>query len=163
MSDGSAEDLVEVTLRGLPLPMYRRASEHHDELRREFALINTTNPDVGSVPARLQALIDDLEARFGAFTAQTTAAMRQALARGEEVIDLTYRVPPRAAEAVLELSALLDDADAFCQSGEHLLTLATPADCLAYRRWFLGEFAAQIGGAAPTPWAASAAQEPTAD
>lgn len=139
-------------LVAMPLPLYRRASEHLDELRREFALMEAIGPDIVSVPARLQQLVDALGERFGAFTAQPTAAMREAMARGEDRIDLNYRVPAQAKEASLELGALLDEADAFCRAGEHVLTLATPADCLAFRRWYLGEFVGQIDGAEPTPW-----------
>jgi hypothetical protein len=30
--------------------------------------------------------------------------------------------------------------------------LATSADCVAYRNWYLGQVIAQIQGAAPTAW-----------
>jgi hypothetical protein len=62
-----------------------------------------------------------------------------------------YRVPLAAGEACVELNAMLDEADEFCREGD-LLTLATPADQVAFRRWFLGEFVEQLGGGAPTPW-----------
>jgi len=148
----SADGLVAVTLLGVPLALYRQSSEHHAELAREFALIHRGSVDQTSVPARLQRLIDELEARFGAFSSQPNAALHRALAQGDERIDLTYRIPPVVKEAAQELDALLDEADAFCRDGQHLLTLATPPGPLAFRRWFLGEFVAQIGHAVPTPW-----------
>ncbi|MDQ4133446.1 MAG: hypothetical protein M3179_09625 [Actinomycetota bacterium] len=147
------DGLVEVRLVGLPLAVYRDSSEHHDELRREFALIAAGETSATtSVPARLVALIDALQVRFGTFTAQPTEALQRALERGDDRIDLVYRVPPEAKEAAWELDALLDEADEFCRQGEHLLTLATPAPAAALRRWFLSEFAAQIDGAAPMSW-----------
>jgi hypothetical protein len=103
----------------------------------------------------------DLEGRFGAFTSEPTAALAEAMARGDETVDLVYRVPSGVREAALELDALLDEADAFCLSGEHLLTLATPPEPLRFRRWFLTEFVAQIDGAAPTAWASFAAAPTT--
>ena len=47
---------------------------------------------------------------------------------------------------------MLDEADRYCRQGRHLLTLATPDDLLAYRRWYLREIAEQLAGAAPVPW-----------
>ena len=56
----------------------------------------------------------------------------------------------------MTLDAQLDEADAFCRAGNQLLALATAPEPLAFRRWFLGKFAAQIEGAAPTSWEESA-------
>ena len=147
--------LVDVRLVNLSLVAYRRASEHHDELLREFALITEGRRDCGdaaaAVPVRLLALIDDLNARFSAFTAEPTAALRDAVDRGDEHIDLVYRVPADVGPAAEQFNDLLDEADQFCRAGD-LLTLATPPDAAAFRRWFLEEFASQTAGAEPTPW-----------
>ena len=148
----STPDLVAVRIVGLPLKLYRQAAEHHDALRREFMLIHRSGADEASVPARLKRLGDELDQRFGGFTAQPTGALRDALCRGDERIDLVYQVPPEAKEASLELDRLLDEADAYCRVGDHLLTLATPPGPLAFRRWFLGEFANQVDGAEATSW-----------
>ena len=144
--------LVEVHIVDVPIDLYRQAAEHSDELQREFALV-LLGPDVdeGSVPARLLRLIDGLNARFGQFSVEQTARLEAAMAGGGP-LDLTYRVPPEAKEAAAQLGTLLDEADAFCLGGQHLLTLATPPGPSAFRRWFLGEFVAQIDGAPPTPW-----------
>ena len=151
-------DLVAVQILGLPLGLYRDSSEHSDGLFRELALVQRSENDESSVPARLLRLIDELQVSFGAFAAKPSAARDEALARGDEEIDLAYEVPSRAREAALELDALLDEADAFCRAGEHLLTLATPRVIVAFRKWFLAEFVAQIDGAPPTPWAEFAAR-----
>ena len=148
-------ELVEVRLLGLPLDVYRRSAEHHDELQREFALITEgRREDVGgddAVPARLLALIADLVVRFSGFTAGTTTELRAAAARGDASIDLTYLLPAEVGPAAREFDHMLDEADEFCRAGD-LLTLASPPDVLAFRRWFLGEFVAQLAGAKPTPW-----------
>ncbi len=142
--------LVPVRIVGLPLDVYQRTSEHTDELLREFALI--PGDDNEHVPARLLALIDELNVRFAAFTEEQRTAMQQALAGGEAEIDLLYEVPPEAAEAAVRLGALLDEADEFCRAGD-LLTLATPPEGVAFRRWFLDEFVLQIRGHEPRSWA----------
>jgi hypothetical protein len=159
MGDGPPADaLVEVRLLALPLAAYKRAAEHNDELLREFALIKGSEPEPRSpVPARLLALIDELTARYRPFTATPSAARDEAMARGEAQVDLVYRVPPDAKQACLQLGTLLDEADEFCRAGEGLLTLATPPDALAFRRWFLGEFVRQIDGTPPTPFPGAAA------
>ena len=140
-----------VRILGLPLDVYQRASEHSDELLREFALIR--EDDSEHVPARLLALIDELNARFGAFTQAPTTALQDALAAGAKEIDLVYQVPAEARDAAIRLSALLDEADDFCRSGD-LLTLATRPESLAFRRWFLDEFVFQLDGRPPRPWSA---------
>lgn len=145
------DDMVAVEIVGLPVRLYRASAEHHDELRREFALIHHGN-DPHSVPVRLEKLIEELNARFGAFTAQPTGALHDAVARGDERIDLVYRVPRAVGAAALELDALLDEVDEFCRAGDHLLTQPTAGPPLAFRRWFLQEFPAQAAGRPPTPW-----------
>lgn len=146
-----ADDLVEVTIRRLPLGVYARASEHNDDLLREFALIKDQEGSHG-VPARLLALIDQLTAHYSAFTSEPTVALETALERGDRHIDLVYRVPPQARQACLELGDLLEEADRFCRSGGQLLTLTTPEPAVVFRRWFLGEFVRQLDGLPPTPY-----------
>jgi hypothetical protein len=77
-----------------------------------------------------------------------------AIERGEDIVDLHYRVPEDAALACIHLGYIFDEADKYCRAGRHLLSLATPPESLAFRQWFLGEFVNQIAGAAPTPWLA---------
>jgi hypothetical protein len=145
--------LVEVRIVGMPVDVYRETAEHGDELMREFALIRERDPeDSRAVPRRLLALVDALTTRFTVFTAAQEAQLREALERGEPTIDLAYRVPPDIKQGVLELRAMLDEADAFCREGHDLLTLATPARAVAFRNWFLDQFVRQAEGGEPTLW-----------
>jgi hypothetical protein len=141
--------LATVRIVGLPLDVFQRVSEHNDELLREFALIREDNSE--HVPTRLLSLIEELNVRFGAFASGPRNAIEEALGRGDTTIDLLYEVPADAAEGAQRLASLLDEADAFCRSGD-LLTLATVPEGLAFRRWFLEEFVLQVGGAAPRAW-----------
>ncbi len=149
----TSPELVVVRLERVPLALMQEASEHQDEMRREFSLIQqSSSDDETTVPLRLLRLRDELEVHFAVFSEGPRAAFTAALERGDETIDLEYQIPPEARAACITLGELLDEADEFCKRGEHLLTLTTPAEPLALRRWFLGEFVAQIDGADPTPW-----------
>jgi hypothetical protein len=144
--------MVEVRLLGLTLADYSRAAAQHDELFREFALVLTGEPSPGhEVPARLLALVEELNERFGNFTSAPQATMDAAFDRGDEAVDLTFLVPPEVKDAAIRFGELLAAADEYCRNGE-LLTLAPPPDAVAFRDWYLGEFTAQIDGGPPTPW-----------
>ena len=145
----SAGEVCAVRMIGFPVGVYRRASEHSDELMREFALIREDGSE--NIPARLLALVDELRLRFGAFTARPSDQLQQAVARGDATIDLEYVVPASVRDAAVQLDRLLDEADAFCLAGE-LLTLATEPEGLAFRRWFLEEFVRQVDGLPARPW-----------
>ena len=149
------DGLVEVRLLRLPLQIWQRTQEHVDGLLREFALIAQDDEARASTPGRLLDLVQRVTAGYGGFSAAQRAAMEEALQRGEEEIDLTYRIPPGAAGAAQQLGDMLDEADDYCLRGDHLLTLATPPEELRFRRWFISEFVDQLGGAAPTPWPAA--------
>lgn len=143
-------ELVEIRLLGLDLRVLGRANEHIEELLREFSFLSPRTEN-DSVPRRLLDLVAELRQTYTPVTAETQTLIDAATARGDETVDLTVRVPPHARQACIHLGALLDEADAFCRAGD-LLTLETPADALALRRWYLGQFVAQIDGEAPTPW-----------
>jgi hypothetical protein len=152
-SPSENEDLVEVRLLRFPLPLWARAREHHDELLREFALLALSpDPMRADIPVRLKALIDLLGGRYTAAVEASNAERDRAWLRGETACDLIYRVPRSAGDACNQLSAMLDEAEQFCRVGRDLLTLAAPADILAFRRWSLDEFVRQIDGHEPRPW-----------
>lgn len=149
------DELVEVHLIGIPLPIWAQAQEHVDELLREFTLLVAgvqQHQSETNVPRRLLSLVDELQRDYEGITADQGAQLAQAAAAGLESLDLTYRVPRSTADACVALGHALDAADQFCRAGEHLLTLATPPEALAFRRWYLGEFVRQIAGQPPTPW-----------
>ena len=93
-----------------------------------------------------------LQREFGGFTTEQEDAFDEALRAGVPTIDLTFRVPPTVAEAAVAIGEMLDEADEYCREGRHLLTLATPPDLVAYRRWYLQQFVDQVAGHPPAPW-----------
>ncbi|HEX6596251.1 MAG TPA: hypothetical protein VF045_04915 [Acidimicrobiales bacterium] len=148
-----ALELVEIHILGMPVDAYREASEHGDELLREFALIREQEAEGGrEVPRRLLRLVDELTDRFSGFTATQTAELAEAIARGAKTVDLHYLVPPSVKNACISLGAMLDEVDEFCRQGEELLTLATPPRAVAFRNWYLDQFIRQVDGKEPTTW-----------
>ncbi len=145
------EELVTARLLRFPVDVWARSSEHFEGLRREFALMALDRAP--GVPARLLELVRTLADEYEETTSEPARIRNAAHQRGDrEIPELVYRVPGRAAPAVLRLARMLDEADEFCRRGEHLLTLVTPPEALAFRRWSLGELYAQLGGAEPLAW-----------
>lgn len=155
-----SDDLVDVQLIGLPVPVHHRASTHMKALQREFDLIRQRERDITTIPHRLLELIAELDDEFGGVGEQPVDELEDAVDRGATSIDLTYRIPASAGPASERLGELLDEADDYCRSGTHLLTLVTPPDALRYRKWFLAEFVRQTTGLPPVPWTEYRADEP---
>ena len=148
-----ADSLVEVQLLGLPPQLAMEGQEHFDELSREFLHLSMADESVRhDVPGRLLELSHALRRTFSAYVDENQRRIEEAAARGEAAIDLTYLVPGAAGAAAEGFGRLLEEADAYCAAGAHLLTLTTPPAPLAYRRWYISQFVDQIAGAAPVPF-----------
>jgi hypothetical protein len=146
------DEMVEARLLGFPVPLYARGAARHADLLREFALIATSGADEqDSVPDRLLQLITELRASYGTFAGPALDRVHEAMERGEERVDVTYVLPPAAREAAVELLRMLDEADAYCRSGD-LLTLAPDEELVRFRHWYLGELIRQLGGGEAIPW-----------
>src|SRR3954453_9203022 len=140
-----------VELRGLPVDIHRRAEGHSLTLQRELALVHAAD-ERGTAAERLLWLSEELSQRYAAFGAEPREVVRAAPSDQAASVDVRYEVPAHAAEAALELGTVLDEVDEFCRTGGLLTLVATP-EVQAYRRWFLGQFVAQIReGAPPVPW-----------
>jgi hypothetical protein len=151
----SAPDLRQVRLLNLPVRLWVAAKQHNDELLREFTLIATATQSSTAgheVPERLIAVITALRQQYGTGSNERDEKIFAADDAGIEHLDMDVELPATAAPALRGVAELLDEADEFCRSGQHLLTLATPPHLLEYRRWYLGELAAQLEGAPPKPW-----------
>lgn len=160
-----AAELHEVRIVGFPLDVQARAQEQHAELMREFALLEISAPMVRNgeaVPVRLLALIEKLSHSYGTIGSGADAERDAAAQRGDSTVDLAYQVPESVAEACDALSQLLDEADEFCREGARLLTLAATDDLVAFRHWYLSEFARQVRGGAAISWQDYAAEHAVA-
>ena len=149
--DATSGKTVEVRLLGAPVRVWASASERHQDLVREFTLLQFGHDGGRTVPSRLLDLSQQLTGKYSGLTQSNNALRDQALAAGEDRIDLTYQVPVEVRTPCIQLLDLLEGADEYCRS-DQLLTLATPPTQAAFRLWYLGEFIAQIDGLPPQPW-----------
>lgn len=134
-------------LLGLPIAVHRRATEHSEALRRELSLVaHTTTPD--RVLIGLRDIGREMGARFGGLNDPTEARLAEALVGDEDAVDLEYRLPIAAAEAFERLEELVDELDRYCADRD-LLTLVTPPESLAYRRWWMREIIEQLRDGRP--------------
>lgn len=151
----SDTDLRSVVLRQYPVGVGVAAKQHNDELVREFTIIAGGRAEGSStpeLPERLVSIMDTIRRQYGAGLEDRDARLFAAADAGIEHIDIEMRLPVAAADAARALGALLDEVDEFCRNGQHLLTMATPAPLLRFRRWYFDEVIAQLAGAEPTPW-----------
>lgn len=146
--------LKPVVLRGYPVRLGKRQMQHYDELLRELSLVmisRQSRPEELHAPQRLFDLIDVMLTQFGAAVESGAQQREAAYARGDTTTTLEYQVVPESRDVVAAFLEIMTEVDDFCRSGE-LLTLATPEDLLALRRWSVTEFIRQLDGEAPTPW-----------
>lgn len=140
----------------LPVALAAKSQQHFEELMREFTLIATgggaADPE-HQVPQRLMNLINTLVQQFGGLNNAAEERLDRAIERRDRVIDdHMLDIPVEAGPASQLLNDMIDEADEYCRRGQHLLTLESPPDCVAYRRWYLGEVIGQLAGAEPVPW-----------
>ncbi len=149
------DEMVTVRLLDFPLAVHKRAQEHHEELIREFALLALSSEGT-DVPVRLRALVEKLTRQYGMSSEAANAVRDAAFDRGEQQVDLEYQVPRSIRAGAEALGALLDEADEYCRTGDRLLTLASPPEAVAFRKWYLAEFNRQLDGQPPIAWPDSA-------
>jgi GAF domain-containing protein/anti-sigma regulatory factor (Ser/Thr protein kinase) len=143
------EPVFTVSLGDVPTDLLLAAEEHMDNLGREFALAATgaSSGEATAMPADMATMVDTV---LHEFSGPRQAIKVQALAaadRREERTTLTLNLPLsaiRGAEAYLEA---LDRADAYAR-GARILTLETPPQHRAFRRWYLETIVEQLQYAA---------------
>ena len=148
----ATEPMVDVVLRGLPVDVYRRSSEHSRELGRELHLLSGVPDGGASLPHQLRRLIYELASRYGPMNPEAERRLQEAVDRGDEVVDVHYRVPHCTKADVAALDRTLRGVDEQCRSGRSLLTLATPPEAERFREWVFGEISRQIDGEPPCDW-----------
>ncbi len=144
-----------VTIRfvGAPVALMQSVRLHLEALTREFQLIEFSEVDASSPPVRLLELTTRMRRQYDRFGFATSRGeLADAVDRGSDTIDLELVVPPNAGGAAQLFLTTLDECDEWCERGE-LLTLASPPEQRAFRRWFFGEIERQVSGDPPRPWA----------
>jgi hypothetical protein len=142
--------VVDVLLLDLPVPLWADTSTRQDLLLAALRPIAEEDPD--SPPARLLAIVDRLRPAFDEASAPSELELRAAAARGLKQVDVAYGVPCGVRDDLAALADAFDAAEDYCRTnGDGALAL--PAECTAFRRWFLGQVVTQLDGGFPTPWA----------
>ena len=139
-----------VRILNLPVDLHRRSEEHNDTLSRELAFVAALD-DPTSAPARLRALSEALNGRYTGLGDAQQLQLAEAVRTNLTSVDLDYRLPVELAEVMERVWDLLEEVEDFCRSGD-LLTLVTPPDVHAFRKWCRDEIVEQLRGAAPRPW-----------
>jgi anti-sigma regulatory factor (Ser/Thr protein kinase) len=155
-SPGTAttEDVVEVRILRVPVELYLETEQHNDAVMRELALIthSTGAPtDAPAVHRRLLELGVEVRAAFATSVPQIRLQVDEAVRLGSAMVDLRLAVPVSGWQAFLRLAEQLDEADRFCEDGDLVTLVASPA-VRRFRHWYAGQVAAQVAGGPPEPW-----------
>jgi hypothetical protein len=150
--DLSGQPVVVVRFRRAPAELLQQARVHLEAITREFQLIEFSDEDVESPPARLLDVISRLRTNYDqlGFAGNRRFAL-EAIERGDTTVDFELPVPVEAGRAARLLITTMEETDAWCERGE-LLTLASPPEQRRMRRWFFGEIERQTAGGEPIPW-----------
>jgi GAF domain-containing protein len=134
-----------VSLGDVPTDLLLAAKAHVDNLVREFTLA-ASGAESGStmaLPAHLTSLIETVVHRFAdarhAIKVQALAAAEAGAARTH----LSLTLPVSAARAGDAYLAALDEADTYARAAR-LLTLETPPQHRAFRRWYVQSLVTQL-------------------
>ena len=145
-----AEGLVVLYLN-YPLAIGARASQHYEELLREFNLMMASGTvEADSPVATVTRLVRELTDRHARNT-ELEAPRMEALLRGETHHDFRLPIQRDTLEPAVALDEVLDRADDISRQG-HTLVLPPGEDIVAFRRWYLREMITQLEGGAARPW-----------
>lgn len=150
--DSTGDDSMhEVRLLNMPVRLLASGRQHHDELMHEFAVLAVSLEDRDAVPVRMLEMIDMLGTRYGRAADRPDTLVDEAIARGDDIIDLTYQVPTHVVDAADALERMMDEADEFCRN-EQMLTLGRSDVQKRFAKWYLEEFRRQVAGEEARPW-----------
>jgi hypothetical protein len=143
----------EVRLLGMPVALFRKTREQHDDLLREFAVMALGHGELDlSQPEDLRRLIQQLGGPFMRAVARSNDEVDAAALAGKRHLDLSYRWSASLLSVVEYLESLMLRADGFCAQGL-MLTMPRSPQVLTLSRWWVGEFRRQDAGEAPLSWA----------
>jgi hypothetical protein len=137
-----------VRLAGCPVELSMRQDEHLDELIRELQLMRTASTTSQALAEHLQELLS--EPAHARHTGRRTAQL--AWQSGAKLIDVEMAMPREFGPRVLALHEAVNRADVLCEQMQ-MLTVASPPELRALRRWMAHEVSHQLGhDAAPVSW-----------
>lgn len=139
----------QVHLVGVPASLLIESSRQLADLEREMHVIGLGQTG----PRELVSLAHtsrEIETSIGYLREAGVADAKQAVARGEQVVDFEFVVPDDAASQLDRLGRLLARA---CSrvARRYLLTLPASEDVVAFRLWWREEVLSQLEGRPPAP------------
>ena len=147
--DDDSEAIFTVELGDVPTALLLEAKSHIDNVVREFTLMASGARSGHSTapPPHLAELIEHVVHRFAAARHAIKAQAVEAARSGRDRTRLTLTLPATAADAGEEYVAALDEADAYARASR-LLTLETPPQHRAFRRWYVESLVTKLRAAA---------------
>ncbi|MCW2782922.1 MAG: ATP-binding region, ATPase domain protein [Marmoricola sp.] len=152
------EDLVRIQLINMPVALFGHLRTHYMDLRRELRLLALTDPE--RYPLATEVTDVFLQVEEERRQAVGVADLDEALANGDQSVDLEYGVPPTAPGTMGRMRDLLNEAYVHF-ADEHLLSITPTPQLLALQHWYLSEFERQGTGGTPRPWSGDVALEPS--
>jgi anti-sigma regulatory factor (Ser/Thr protein kinase) len=132
-----------VRLRGLPVRLVLASAAHVDGVVREL-LTRVDDGQLSALGARGRALVE-ASART---RDPVRAAARDALARGQRLVDVTTVGTAELVDALVTLQELLEQLTQLSNEGL-VMAVAPSPEVTAFRAWWRGEILSQLAGAAP--------------
>jgi anti-sigma regulatory factor (Ser/Thr protein kinase) len=136
-------------LLGVPPRIFGEMRRYHFEVRRELRLLAMTAPEDYPLATEITEIFvqADRERRAAAGISR----LDQAIADGEESIDLEYSVPATTPVTMARIRDLLAEVYR-ALSQEHLLSLRPPDLIVELETWYFTEFERQGNGEEPLRW-----------
>lgn len=148
---GSRPGIRLAQLVAVPVRLLVESDRQFDDLLRELqVLVMPGNPAVDPPLVELARRANQLSDHVGSLRESGRTQSREAVARGDRLMDLTVIAPPDAMDALEAVDVVLTEAAHAARDGR-LLTLPPSREIIAFRQWYRDEVTAQLSGRPPRP------------
>ncbi|MGH9061507.1 MAG: hypothetical protein ACRDZY_18635, partial [Acidimicrobiales bacterium] len=138
-----------IRMVALPARLVAESDQDFDALARELqvvALADAPTQEVRDLAVAATAVMDEL----APFKTAGHDAVRDALGRGDQVVDLDLPLATQPSDILARLGGFLR-VTAAARRGQVLLTLPPPDEVVEFRRWYASEVRRQEAGLPPAP------------
>ena len=141
----SSEPHYRIKLGRVPTDLLIAAKTHVDNVLREFTLATrgAASGLTADIPPNLASLIERVTGNFAEARNAIKVQASAAQAAGDAHTELVLGLPLSAADTGREYLAALDEVDKYARAAR-LLTLETPPQHRAFRRWYVAELTKQV-------------------
>jgi GAF domain-containing protein/anti-sigma regulatory factor (Ser/Thr protein kinase) len=137
-----------IELGEVPTDLLVAAKTHIDNVIREFVLVSSgaASGQSAAVSQHLAGLIDTVTTRFAEARQSIKRQAMASVMAGRKRTHLVLELPLSAIKAGSDYLAALDEVDAYARAAR-LLTLETPPQHRAFRRWYVSALIEQLSAA----------------